>query len=299
MSIKNKFPYRQTNSIPKPGTTLTKKMNIEKDKENKIMKEIEKGWKSSTKIYVRREEIDQLIPLIKLDLEKEMESFKALFYQESRVFLDELNVEITEINNRKFTINVKSKRDKEGQIVIYSDGEYYLGFKLKYKNEKLNVIPLTETNVSVSVYNGIMEDVLLKYYQSNGKLQNVRDIVYDTSYELFNKTGQHNLGRLYILMQYILHHLNTKSTFSHVTNHTNTSKNSTKGQTYYLKNLTPLQSSRTHHMSSEDKRTYERHTESWTVRGHWRNYRNGKKVWIKPHINGVNKESVKSKSYQL
>lgn len=44
-------------------------------------------------------------------------------------------------------------------------------------------------------------------------------------------------------------------------------------------------------------RSYERHIEQWTVRGHWRKTKNGQ-VWIKPHVRGEGKE-VTPKEYQL
>jgi hypothetical protein len=47
---------------------------------------------------------------------------------------------------------------------------------------------------------------------------------------------------------------------------------------------------------SEDyhpKRVYTRQTGSWKVRGFWRHYKNGKKVWIKEHIRGQGKENSK------
>lgn len=35
-----------------------------------------------------------------------------------------------------------------------------------------------------------------------------------------------------------------------------------------------------------DKARYERHMEKWSVRGHWRTTKTGKKVWVKPHVKG-------------
>jgi hypothetical protein len=32
---------------------------------------------------------------------------------------------------------------------------------------------------------------------------------------------------------------------------------------------------------------YSRHKEVWSVKGHWRHYKDGRKVWIKPHRRGV------------
>ncbi len=42
--------------------------------------------------------------------------------------------------------------------------------------------------------------------------------------------------------------------------------------------------------TSEKKRTIQRHTESWTVRGHWRKTSAGR-TWVKPHVKGKAKPS--------
>ena len=36
------------------------------------------------------------------------------------------------------------------------------------------------------------------------------------------------------------------------------------------------------------KRWYERHTDSWGVRGHYRTYKSGKTVWVRPFVKGKN-----------
>lgn len=43
-------------------------------------------------------------------------------------------------------------------------------------------------------------------------------------------------------------------------------------------------------------RSYERHIDSWGVRGHWRTYKSGKKVWIKPQVRGNGKYAAKTYS---
>ncbi|KFX58345.1 hypothetical protein HYH39_06710 [Clostridium botulinum] len=50
--------------------------------------------------------------------------------------------------------------------------------------------------------------------------------------------------------------------------------------------------------TEEEKREYERHIAGWTVRGHWREYKSGKKIWIKPQIRG-DKEQMESKIYEI
>ncbi len=46
-----------------------------------------------------------------------------------------------------------------------------------------------------------------------------------------------------------------------------------------------------------EKRAYNRKTESWRQRGHWRRYKSGKTVWIEPVVKG-SKKNVKPKTYR-
>lgn len=46
------------------------------------------------------------------------------------------------------------------------------------------------------------------------------------------------------------------------------------------------------------KRRYERHTESWGVRGHYRTYKSGKTVWVRPFVKG-NAEKRNDKEYYV
>lgn len=50
--------------------------------------------------------------------------------------------------------------------------------------------------------------------------------------------------------------------------------------------------------TEEEIKHYERHTFGWTVRGHWRTYQSGKKVWIKPQVRG-DKDKVEGKIYEI
>lgn len=51
-------------------------------------------------------------------------------------------------------------------------------------------------------------------------------------------------------------------------------------------------------LTEEEKKHYERQIAGWTVRGHWRTYQSGKKVWIKPQIRG-DKHNIQGKVYEL
>lgn len=51
-------------------------------------------------------------------------------------------------------------------------------------------------------------------------------------------------------------------------------------------------------MLSELPRKYERHTDSWGVRGHYRTYKSGKTVWVRPFVKG-NAEKRNDKEYYV
>jgi hypothetical protein len=48
----------------------------------------------------------------------------------------------------------------------------------------------------------------------------------------------------------------------------------------------------------EHTREYERQAEAWTVRGHWRHLKDGRKVWVRPYIKG-DPEQVEGNIYTL
>ena len=57
-----------------------------------------------------------------------------------------------------------------------------------------------------------------------------------------------------------------------------------------------------HKSESRSNASYERHTDSWVQRGHWRNYKSGKRVWIKECVkNAKNKssEGEVDKTYEI
>lgn len=53
--------------------------------------------------------------------------------------------------------------------------------------------------------------------------------------------------------------------------------------------------------NNSSNKSYERHTESWIQRGHWRTYKSGKRVWIKECVKNANGSDVRevSKTYEI
>lgn len=58
-------------------------------------------------------------------------------------------------------------------------------------------------------------------------------------------------------------------------------------------NTKVLEKERSHHFD------FKRHKKNWTVRGHWRQLKSGKRIWVKSHTKGDLKEKKEGKVYEL
>lgn len=54
-----------------------------------------------------------------------------------------------------------------------------------------------------------------------------------------------------------------------------------------------------HYATQRTNRTYNRYTETWTVRGHWRQYKSGKRVWIEKSVRGNKDKQAKPQTYKI
>ena len=52
-------------------------------------------------------------------------------------------------------------------------------------------------------------------------------------------------------------------------------------------------------VENKEKRDYNRVAESWRVRGHWRQYKSGKKVWIEEHTKGKKEVEQDTQEYKI
>lgn len=72
-------------------------------------------------------------------------------------------------------------------------------------------------------------------------------------------------------------------------------KKSVKPITMYTYTLHPSED----HTGDKDKQQYNRMTESWLVRGHWRNLKDGRKVWVKSYVKGKQDDDREPNEYRF
>ena len=68
-----------------------------------------------------------------------------------------------------------------------------------------------------------------------------------------------------------------------------------RGKTYIYKKVYKILDVK----PNEEKRKYTRIAESWRVRGHWRKYKSGKKVWINGYSKGKGRDTQDKKEYRI
>ncbi|SMC19425.1 hypothetical protein SAMN02745134_00826 [Clostridium acidisoli DSM 12555] len=164
-----------------------------------------------------------------------------------------------------------------------------------YDSRKLNFCWNLEPQVTIEehinsfVHNEIM-NFNWKYYK-NKELDYVDDMeVYDTLQKYFSIIIFSQLNQEYVIRQ-------TKTTSKKIQSKKD-KRAGKKPRTKLIKqNIIRINTDHIQ-LTEEEKRDYERHTLGWTVRGFWRNYKDGKRVWIKPHVRG-DKDNIEGKIYEI
>lgn len=197
--------------------------------------------------------------------------------------------EISSINKKKIDAYLYFK---------YNEGEYEINLFLK--NEKEYVPICGYTFKENSVYSLFKEEEEIKidifYADKNTQEETIMDNITSTltnfaAYMLF--VDWVNKNPIYILKE--------KKTiqFGHTTKKkTNKNKKKNKAVIHNKKTIYKLKYDETINEQFDEKiKKYNERVISWTVRGHFRRYKNGKVIWIKPHTKG--KGELKEKNYSF
>ena len=116
----------------------------------------------------------------------------------------------------------------------------------------------------------------------------------ETSKLLLEYMCEHSVVLLYSMMYYYTKQKPEKIKYSSYFGFQEELEHTTKKETYTYKytgyiNLNDTKIYRTKINNSlfyDKKKEYERHIESWTVRGHYRKTKTGEKIWVKDHVRG-------------
>ena len=162
-----------------------------------------------------------------------------------------------------------------------------------------NYIDLLKRELHTGVHFKFDEDsMVLKIYEWESK-----NLIasFNTNYDSINNqelsNAKHFIHLLMATFQYMNNNVHTVTERKITKNHTkksNRKKSAKKGNR--IVKMSSVQYTFNHYATT-DKRTYERHIESWRVKGHWRHYKSGKIIWVEQHTKGIG--DVAPKTYKV
>ncbi|EQB3101495.1 hypothetical protein ACYIU4_002858 [Clostridium botulinum] len=237
----------------------------------------------------------------------------------------EQNIKICNwINKNKAIVNIDNIFDKIIFKITNKDDYYYLIY-LEFNKKELGVKvfkghcglknPMHLYNVNT---NFTQEDYIFFLEEKYDLCDIYLDVIYEKNFfdenilffknsEELNKRTKENAINFIMWYYNIISYsqLNQEQVIRQTKTHTkktHTKKDKRKGKKPRIKlikqNIIKLNTNHIPELTEEDITHYERHTFGWTVRGHWRTYQSGKKVWIKPQIRG-DKSKVEGKIYEI
>lgn len=195
------------------------------------------------------------------------------------------------------SLDIKAERASAERL--YNVTNYYES--LTYRNGVFS---------AVSTVTGTLEQILddtFTWHKESFHRGNLYDRLLgtksNTEFVSRHERQQNKILRFFLLMFYM-----TETKRVEVTEHTSVThkkaKKPSKGkkaktQVVRIKNTVYVPVFEPQDKRNVDTRPFTRHIESWRVRGHWRTYKNGKKIWIKPQVRGVVESTPQDKEYTL
>lgn len=235
----------------------------------------------------------------------------------------EQNIKINSwINNNKDIVSVDNTFKKVALKITYKEDYYLLYFEFNEKGLVIRVFrgnislenPIhhfdANTNFNEEYYidflnerynsNELYVDVTYEkyYYETVSDVKNKKELTENTKENVISfVTWYFNILAYSQLNQDLI----IKETRTH-TKKSQSKKDKRAGKKPKVKlikqNIIKLNTDHIEPPTEEEKREYERRIAGWTVRGHWREYKSGKRIWIKPQIRG-DKEQVEGKVYEI
>jgi hypothetical protein len=175
------------------------------------------------------------------------------------------------------------------EIPIYV--ESFRGHTINRSFTSLYYVRVTEQSIFFKQYDKADYKEVLSFSINetfSGDFTNLKTSVSGLNKEDLREQAVHTVLTCFAIFQYINHKPATIVAERSARTLKKRGKHKQGGKTKIIKVNTVKY---TFDLSKEDKREYTRKTESWNVRGHYRHYKNGKKVWIKPTVKGTGETS--------
>lgn len=187
--------------------------------------------------------------------------------------LDSINLPLTEA----FVII----KDLSGYGIVADMGNYF------YLDEKTGDITLKIFDMK-DMFMLVSATIDEQFFQ-NGTIK-INSRFHNYTDEMAQNSAKATIRLVLDVFQYMTHrteHVVLKEETKQYKKSSKNKKKSNNNKSRYVKIKTSRYTLDFEKEVNTDPRGYERHTDAWTVRGHWRYYKkSGKRVWIKGHVRG-------------
>ncbi len=195
----------------------------------------------------------------------------------------------------------------EGLFIVEQELNEYKGIKINEKLRQGTYFKIDENGLKIKLYD--MKDLkeILSFevdvVKSEVQYKNIESyLINRISKKEITHTMEATLSTLFEVFAYMM---NVESEVIEITESRNVVKKSSnkkkksKNKVVKVVSKKYIFSKENENQQEHEKRDYNRHSESWSVRGHWRFYKKtGKRVWVSPHVKG-NSENVEGKTYKI
>lgn len=226
-----------------------------------------------------------------------------------RIVMDNEQVQMLDnwwLNIHEGDINYIPPVLEEGLIILKATSEELKDPTLRSKDIRIYFKQLSDTEVYYKIYRTNLHNQLEKILSAT---KNYFTLKSDIDLVLPNQLGLNpdNVIRFLdsitsshiALMNYMALYKDVRERVASQTVQSNINKKKHKNKKKNVRSITTVVykvSFSKENVTEQEKKEYNRIKESWSVRGHWRELKTGKKVWVKAHVKG-DKNNIEPTTY--
>jgi len=280
--------------------------------ERRIWEDVRRDWDYVDKIHVQQEDFDAL-KRVRLSPEELSPVLEALFRPEKRMFLDDIALIVAADEDVRRIIHLKYLDPENAVLSAFDgDGRLFGRIAVHVEGDDVQVKPDSVAPFGLRYVDRFAREYLAKYeptpdmYQG-GRVTNAA--VRKLMAQLHVRLSERMLPRLEEFFFFVLAAIHRVLNTPVIVKPAPYSEDASPQEVEALNQRRPaalgprapyprslqriIYAGRPAPQKRDGPRVYVQHVESWKVRGHWRVYRTGKRVWVRPHVKGRKSEKFR------
>jgi len=271
-------------------------MSLEKI-ERRMWNDMRREWDFIDKIYVDHEEFERL-KQVRLSQDEISPVLEALFRPEKKMFLDDIVFIVSKDDNLKRIIHLHQAGDDRAALTVYDgDGRLFGKASITIDGDHVNVRPDPSTPVGVRYFERYAKSIASQMPIGQLSKKNQSEIIQQS---VIRRMYPRIEEVVYFILSAIHQALTAVEIRQIDTDDELTGEEAKKSHTR-TPHLKHRAAKKLHRLIYEgravsknlSKKQYIKRVAAWKVRGHYRTYPSGKRVWVKPYVKGWKSEKFR------